>query len=136
MHVADLETRTPVVEAAWVRAVGWLAGEAPVPHGRLSGEFLERLRSLCAVSFESAVALGWPVAAGLHTCELCGAEHAGGNVGVPGRGVLFVAPEMVAHYVEAHGYAPPREFVAAVLDCPIPGTQEYVTAVRRFVRRE
>jgi hypothetical protein len=39
---------------------------------------------------------------------------------------------MVAHYVEAHRYAPPDEFVAAVLSAPLPGTPEYHEAVAAF----
>ncbi|WP_455682030.1 DUF7919 family protein [Streptomyces violaceus] len=30
-------------------------------------------------------------------------------------GVAYAAPELIAHYVEAHGYLPPADFVAAVL---------------------
>lgn len=47
------------------------------------------------------------------------------------RVVLFVAPGMIAHYVEHHGYAPPAEFVAAVMTSP-PGTAAYGTLVERF----
>ncbi|WP_457757930.1 DUF7919 family protein [Streptomyces rubiginosohelvolus] len=32
-----------------------------------------------------------------------------------GHGVAYAAPELVAHYVEAHGYLPPIEFMEAVL---------------------
>lgn len=32
-----------------------------------------------------------------------------------GRGVGYAAPELIAHYVEAHDYLPPTEFIEAVL---------------------
>jgi hypothetical protein len=70
---------------------------------------------------------------GVHTCELCGSFKAGGNLGVPGDGVLYVAPEMIAHYVSAHGYLPPDEFVQAVSVSPLPGTEEYERAVRAIM---
>lgn len=34
---------------------------------------------------------------------------------VMGSGVAYAAPELVAHYVEAHGYLPPADFIEAVL---------------------
>lgn len=30
-------------------------------------------------------------------------------------GQVFVAPNLIVHYIEAHSYLPPREFVEAVL---------------------
>jgi hypothetical protein len=38
-------------------------------------------------------------------------------------------PQMVAHYVEGHGYRPPEEFVQAVLACPAQGSPEYASAI-------
>jgi hypothetical protein len=69
-------------------------------------------------------------AAGGRSCCL---SSAAGNVSVPAGAVLFVAPEMVAHYVEKHGYLPPQEFVEAVLAAPLPGTPNYTDAVEPFV---
>jgi hypothetical protein len=42
---------------------------------------------------------------------------------------------MIAHYVTEHGYLPPPEFVAAVMACPLPGTEEYLAAVAPFANR-
>jgi len=93
---------------------------------------LSMLRMICALWGEYVTTLGWPVASGFHTCELCGLFRASGKVAVPTNSVLFVAPEMVLHYVEQHSYRPPRDFVDAVLSCPLPGSPEYVRAVSRF----
>jgi hypothetical protein len=71
----------------------------------------------------------WPVAGGLHTCEFCGFFKASGNIGVPAENLLYVAPEMVAHYVDLHGYLPPPEFIEAVMRCPSQGSPEYADAV-------
>jgi hypothetical protein len=56
------------------------------------------------------------------------------NFGVPRTGLLFAAPEMLSHYVEAHGYRPPDEFIVAVLQSPLPGTAEYLAEVATFRR--
>ncbi|HMD32298.1 MAG TPA: hypothetical protein VKG84_10345, partial [Candidatus Acidoferrales bacterium] len=37
---------------------------------------------------------------------------------VPGKGFVFVAHPMIAHFVDAHGYDPPAEFWKAVKNCP------------------
>jgi hypothetical protein len=133
MYVADLATDSPIARGPWVRAVGWLAKASPGARGPSPPDFVERLRVLCDRSSESAEALNWPVSAGLHACDFCEAYHSGGNIGVPDGHLLFVAPDMIAHYVSQHGYAPPRAFVEAVLRCPMPGTPEYAKAVRGFV---
>ena len=40
------------------------------------------------------------------------------NLFVPGEGVIYVAPSMIAHYIDAHAYEPPRVFWEAVMKCP------------------
>ena len=69
---------------------------------------------------------------GVHTCELCHNFMAPANVGIPTEDLLYVAPEMISHYVEQHNYLPPQEFANAVSDSPIPGTRQYRTAVAHF----
>jgi hypothetical protein len=97
-------------------------------------EFLTRLRQFAAGWLRSTQALGWGLLRGLHRWVFCGSVYASGNLGVPSSEVLYVAPKMVAHYVEAHGYVPPAEFVAAVLDSPPPETEQYRQAVEQFRR--
>jgi hypothetical protein len=130
---AELGTETQIVAAPYVRAVGWLSSEHRFATGQLAPAFVTKLREMCRLWGSGLEALGWPVAGGFHTCEVCGNVRATGNLGVPGSGVLFVAPEMVAHYVADHSYAPPPEFVEAVLRSPVPGTQEYEQAVRAVI---
>ena len=73
-----------------------------------------------------------PVAAGPHECNLCHSFVAAGVFAVPGSEVLFVAPEMLAHYVDHHSYLPPAEFLNAVESCPVPGTAEYCAAISSY----
>ena len=112
--------------------IGWLSAEHPFPTGDTPAEFLARLEEFCRLWGKGVEALAWGMFLGPHQCELCGKFMASGNVGVPAGDVLFAAPQMVAHYVTAHRYAPPAEFVAAVMSAPLPGTPEYHEAVAAF----
>ena len=52
------------------------------------------------------------------------------NLFVPGRqSKVFVSPSLIAHYIDAHGYAPPEEFQEAVLECPPMGSFPYRKAL-------
>lgn len=67
---------------------------------------------------------------GMHECELCDDAPFGYPMDLDGReltlgngeirlhgadGIEYAAPTLVAHYVDAHGYAPPAPFIAAAL---------------------
>ena len=134
MHFPDFGNLVPIPMAnpAAVRAIGWLSATHVHATGMTPPAFAGKLREICAHWSKGLEALGWPAAAGSHTCEFCGSFRTSGNVGVPWNDVLFVSPEMVAHYVETHSYLPPAEFIEAVLASPVPGTVEYAEAVQKF----
>jgi hypothetical protein len=129
---SDLSTATMVIDGPHVRAVGWLSAGQPFPTGSSLPDFLARLKRFCECWEAGIDSLHWELFLGPHTCELCDSFMAAGNIGVPAGELLYVAPEMVAHYVEVHRYAPPAEFVAAVMSAPLPGTPKYDGAVRAF----
>lgn len=131
-YARDLSCITCIAEAHFVRAIGWLDATRPFTRGSMAIDFVDKLHTLSLLCDESELALGWPIMMGIHTCEFCEEFSASGNLGIPGDGVLYVAPEMIAHYVIEHGYAPPREFVEAVLRCPLPGTPAYARAICNF----
>jgi hypothetical protein len=116
-------------------AVGWLHPDHPFPQGDVPEAFLARLKKFALRWGDSIDALGWGAAGGYHICEFCRKACGSGTFGVPAGDKLYYAPEMIAHYVEAHRYGPPAEFIAAVLACPLPGTPEYVAAAKPFVWR-
>ena len=134
--IPDLSRQAYLASGDHVRAVGWLDARHTYPRGTVPAEFLARLKEFARRWGDSTEELGWPVFAGVHTCELCDDFHAPGNFGVPAGEILFVAPEMVAHYVERHGYTPPAEFIDAVLSAALPGTEAYAAAVNRFRKPE
>lgn len=129
MHYPDLADRCQIASGATVRAVGWLALDHSYPVGACAPEILPILRRLATE--------GWVpfVAAGFHECELCPGEphREGANILLPSEGLLYAAPAMITHYVDAHGYAPPLAFVEAALACPPPKTRAYVEALRPFI---
>src|SRR5262249_33771499 len=128
----DLCTITMAASGEHVRAVGWLARRHPFPTGDVSASFLRRLKSFAKRWRLNSEALGFGVFRGLHTCELCGGCRMHGNFGVPAGDLLYVAPEMIVHYIEEHEYAPPSEFIEAVLAAPLPGTEGYGEALAVF----
>jgi hypothetical protein len=121
----DMGCESLVVTGRHVRAIGWLHPDHPYTKGEVSAAFLARLKEFVARSSISAEALYFVACDGFHTCEFCGRAEGIGNFGVPSGDLLFVAPEMVEHYIEQHSYSPPAEFVAAVLRSPLPDTEEY-----------
>jgi hypothetical protein len=131
-YYRDLSRRTMVAAGSYVRAVGWLAAGQPYRQGRLPAIFLRRLKRFVSLWRLSTKELWWGTFRGLHSCELCGKDNAHGNFGVPAGRLLYVAPEMVVHYVQVHGYAPPEEFVTAVRAASLPGSAEYRAATEPF----
>jgi hypothetical protein len=132
-YYPDLGETTQIASGPHVRAIGWLDAQHPFARGVFPVDSLAKLAEFADSSFKSVVALGWPVAMGRHTCEICGAASSGGNFGVPAGRILFVCPEMLYHYVEAHAYLPPPEFLSALVAAPLAGTDAYAEEVARFV---
>ena len=106
--------------------VGWLARGHVFPVGEVPDNFADALRRLIA-SPENLYR-------GYHTCEFCpdppvvvdsagrrvrhppGETMGNGEIRVAGpRGQTYVAPVLVAHYVQVHHYLPPEGFIRAVM---------------------
>jgi hypothetical protein len=96
--------------------VGWLDEKHPYRNGQVDSVVTEKLRWLAG---------GHAVrrTRGFHQCPFC--AHDGqepsvkrplgmAEVWVPRSGGFFAAPELVVHYIQAHGYCPPDEFLNAV----------------------
>jgi len=106
--------------------VGWLQGDKEYAKGRVAVEVFAKLTTLFADPWQPFVF------AGGHACDLCQYEpekYGGRNLFVPDGSRAFVSPELVLHYMNAHAYAPPREFCEAVMACPLPRSQEYRRAL-------
>jgi len=110
--------------------VGWLSSDHPFSTGAQNERLIAALQRL--VEFPVNLFRG------SHLCEFCPSppmklspgglrflDPVPGTTGngeiriTAGNGVTYVAPVLVLHYVVAHGYSPPQEFVdAAILATP------------------
>jgi hypothetical protein len=100
----DLGTTCQIASGHRVRAVGWLSAEHEFTRGQVAQPALDALRVLVSEGY-------CPVAL---------------------AGLLYAAPAMVVHYIEAHGYQPPLAFIDAVIACPVPPDPAYYDALRPF----
>jgi hypothetical protein len=90
--------------------IGWLDREHPFRTGRTSAGFRTKLEGLCRRRVKQT--------RGFLPCYFCKGSnrpHGSAEMRVAGVGKVYAAPELVHHYVVAHGYKPPDEFIAAVL---------------------
>jgi hypothetical protein len=128
VYFPDLGEECMVGAGPGLRAVGWLDIEHPYTRGSVEPAFLEAL--------QRHVKTAWApmVMAGPHFCQFCTGNPQGGsgNVWIPSEHHLFIAPELVVHYVTGHGYRPPDAFIEAVLACPAQGSPEYFERLRPF----
>ena len=87
-------------------AVGWLGHRYGVQGAAtpMTGAELERLKT--ASRRLGSRTLGW------HDCDFCSDFRGNGEYRyyLP-SGEIYAAPMMIVHYVEAHGYRPPRELL-------------------------
>jgi len=104
-----------------VRAIGWLSNEHPYETGSVSEEFYRHLKVLFEKPWQPMVFMGY------HECDLCQFDGMKGcnNLFIPASGFLFVAPELILHYITAHHYRPPQEFQDAVVKCSSTRSMEY-----------
>jgi len=113
-------------------AVGWLDSEHSYQQGTTSLEFRNRIELFCSNSIIRNF--------GVEPCALCKREpviavlHSGIEVILYGTYEIripshvqriYAAPDLILHYIIAHNYKPPQEFIDAVLSAPLPGTQEF-----------
>ena len=137
-YFPDLTTSSPFACGPAIRAVGWLEQGRDYPTGKVRSRS-RFLRDLQAIRAESHLPSDFPFRfdeMGMHTCQFCRDHHDTGDLLVPHGDLVFVAPTMIAHYVQSHEYLPPAEFVKAVSLCPLPSTPEYREAIRFAIRSE
>ena len=120
-YFLDLDTASLVGHGERHRAIGWLSRGHDFSHGSVDEEFLGLLRRHVATAFQP-LAFG-----GGHVCEFCGNFTAYGNLWIPTLEFIYVAPEMIVHYITKHGYKPPLEFCNAVRSCPPQGSPDYMS---------
>ena len=111
---------------------GWLDNVHPYPRGTVDAKLVEKMRLLASNPVE--------LYRGKHICELCAEppdliktiqpnkcidpncswakwidqRWSNGEIRVSDEGIVFAAPVLIVHYIEAHGYLPPAHFLKAV----------------------
>lgn len=143
MHFADLTEVSyfPVDEGSKLIAVGWLEPGHEYSTGEVDLDFVRKLVELLVDPWQPVVTMGF------HSCGFCrltggptqfrlansasSSEVAMGvsNLWLPADGFLYVAPSLILHYIDAHGYSPPPAFQTAVMACPAMRSMDYLKAV-------
>lgn len=121
-----------------VTTIGWLDPARTHSTGEVRAGVFEKLVALLEDPWQPFAS------AGRHACPFC--RFTGGpadvrcaghtaRVGssllfVPSVATVFVAPSLVVHYIDAHGYSPPADFQEAVLHCPPMRSLPYLAGLR------
>ena len=103
-------------------SVGWLEKGYEYEKKAISNEVYQKLQHLLKDPFQPVIA------AGFHECSLCQFESEKNgikNLFVPYQGKIYVCPELILHYINAHNYRPPEIFIEAILECPDTRSIEY-----------
>ncbi|MHB1766834.1 MAG: DUF7919 family protein [Phycisphaerae bacterium] len=139
-HYLDLTPYAYLSGGAVALNIGWLSAGQPYTKGQVPSAAIESLREL-------VVTKPFNQTRGFHPCELCEAAIASGGITacwggtsrklgsaeirvVSQAGVTYAAPDLVIHYIEAHGYMPPDEFMQALLAksaTTVAGAREVIT---------
>jgi hypothetical protein len=119
--------------------VGWLDNAHPYPQGTVDARLIGKMKLLASNPVE--------LYRGKHICELCAEppdlvktrlpdrvvldpncswarwisqRSSNGEIRVSAEGIVFAAPVLIVHYIEAHGYLPPAQFLKAIDDAQLP----------------
>lgn len=110
--------------------IGWLRRKQDFVTGRVSAEFVAKLLPYCHPAV-TVCRQRKPM-----PCPLCGetvvADIDGDSVvlgsaeiRIIGDDDIYAAPDLICHYIAAHQYQPPAEFIQAVVSGPLPDSIEF-----------
>jgi hypothetical protein len=129
--LSEYEYLPPIDPAVRQINVGWLAAGREFERKKASGALLDSVWDYCTLSFEQS--------RGRHECEFCLADASrisernsqqlllgSAEIRVLSRsGEIYAAPNLIYHYMVVHDYAPPDQFIDAVMTGPRPFSQDY-----------
>ena len=130
MHTPDLSNNCYLASGDTLRAIGWLEAGHRFSVGEAPRDFVAALRSHLADPF------GLMDFCGNHQCSLCpsgSGPFGNGELIIPSDTYCYVAPVLVGHYVEQHGYLPPDQFISAVMQSPPQQSAQYFSLLEPFV---
>lgn len=105
-----------------ILAVGWLDNSVTYPRGPTPESVYRRLQSFAQKPWQPFIACGY-YECGL--CQFAGEQRGTNNLYIPFNGKIYVAPELITHYINAHFYQPPTVFCEAVIECPAMDSMDY-----------
>ena len=125
----------PESEGIPLISVGWLEAGDLFPRGKVSKEFFDKLCQDLTRRWKPPF-----VMTGFHDCSLCQfsicttsrfKDHVLGSrsnaeLYVPDGRQIYVTPVSIAHYIDAHDYCPPDDFVKALMVCPEQSSVAYL----------
>ena len=88
--------------------IGWLDKGQDYPQGDVPKGFLKKLSGADTAQRHK----------GSHNCPFCGGSDSSNVLYVKGKGITYVFPQMLEHYISKHHYLPPQEFIDVVMDLP------------------
>jgi hypothetical protein len=120
-YTYDRDNGDPTASGVWrgvtLLNVGWLHRGKAYAKGAPPSGLVERLKGMTRTHRAQQTR-------GFHLCPWCTSllaarrldgPRGSAEIRVMGDGVAYAAPELIAHYVEAHDYQPPADFVDVVL---------------------
>jgi hypothetical protein len=130
VYIPDFSNHCYFAKGERLRSVGWLENSHSFELGEVPKDLLPLLREHLQAPF------GIIDFCGSHRCSLCdcnSAPEGNGELIVPSDDVCYVAPVLLAHYVEAHGYKPPSKFIDALRKCPPQRSELYMERISQFL---
>ena len=111
--------------------IGWLSAEKHFDKGVLPFSIIEKIEQFSQYMIN--------VTRGFHDCELFSDKDVRlydladksillGSAEVrifSNEPIIYAAPNLLIHYVTEHGYLPPKKFIDAIQNGPLPDSQEY-----------
>jgi hypothetical protein len=106
--------------------IGWLDSEHPFEKGEVASQYTDKLKEII-LSGKCVLR-----ARGMHPCPFCNEPTlvksdtkylalGASEIWIPTQNnIIYAAPNMLHHYITAHKYKPPQEFLDAVLDVVFP----------------
>ena len=108
--------------------IGWLQKDQPFNIGEAPEGFLDKLKKYSEDDFIIFQTKGF------HSCDYCQDNKFSSNeMRIVGNdGTVYASPYLIIHYIEAHKYLPPQEFIEAVMTGPIPDSEKYNETIKRL----
>ena len=110
-------------------SVGWLEGDdMTYNHGETPKELVSLLKGYKTQNRMM----------GSHKCEYCSQygtsiPNGNGEIWVFNGDKFYIAPYLIIHYIEKHGYKPPQEFIEAVMNGFMPHSPGYEMRLNQII---